>query len=77
MSVELDIYVATSGPYCLGFAAAQIDCSSPRPSFEPHDPARPGILGVHEGMQVVHPGWFWGQIEPQGCCRGQALKEQY
>jgi hypothetical protein len=66
MSAELDIYVATSGPFRLGFAAAQVDSSGPCPSFDARDPEqRPGVLGVHEGMQVVHPGWFWGQVEAQ------------
>ncbi len=65
MSPELDVYVATSGPYRLAFVAAQIDSTAPCPSFDMHEAERPGVLGTHEGMRVVHPGWFWGQADVQ------------
>jgi hypothetical protein len=61
VSPELDVYLATSGPYRLAFVAAQIDSTAPCPSFELGDVNRPGVLGTHEGMRVVHPAWFWGQ----------------
>jgi hypothetical protein len=58
---ELDLYVATSGPYRLAFVSAQIDSTAPCPAFDLGAVPRPGILGMHEGMRVIHPGWLWGQ----------------
>lgn len=65
MKAELDLYVATSGSYKLAFVSAQIDSAAPCPSFDPAQAERPGILGVHEGMQVIHPAWLWGQAPVQ------------
>ncbi|MDB5077382.1 MAG: hypothetical protein JWO42_3561 [Chloroflexi bacterium] len=62
MSPALDLYVATSGPYRLAFVAAQIDSIVPCPSFDANEASRPGVLGTHEGMRVVHPAWFWGDV---------------
>jgi hypothetical protein len=65
VSPELDLYVATSGPYRLAFVAAQIDSIAPCPPFASNVGSRPGILGTHEGMRVVHPAWLWGQVSMQ------------
>src|SRR4051794_15619995 len=60
MSAELDLYVTTSGPYRLGFVAAQIDAVTASPTFDLASVRQPGVLGIHEGMRVLHPAWFWG-----------------
>ncbi len=65
MSVELEVYVATSGPYQMAFAADQIESTGPCPAFAREEAEQPGILGLCDGLQVVHPGWFWGQAEMQ------------
>ena len=65
MSVEIDVYVATSGPYQLAFAADQIESTGPCPAFASDEVERPGVLGIRGGMRVVHPGWFWGEIAMQ------------
>jgi hypothetical protein len=65
VSSELDVYVATSGPYRMAIAASQIDSTAPCPSFELSTIDRPGVLGVHEGMRVIHPGWLWGEVRVQ------------
>ena len=61
MTAELDVYIATSGPYRLGFVSTQIASTAPCPSFDSSQVERPGILGAHDGMVVVHPAWLWGQ----------------
>lgn len=61
MSLELDLYVASSGLYRLAFVSNQIDSTAPCPAFDLETVSHPGILGIHEGMRVIHPGWLWGQ----------------
>ena len=63
MSVELEVYVATSGPYRMAFAADQIESTRPCPAFAGHEGEQPGVLGTRDGLRVVHPGWFWGDAE--------------
>ena len=61
MSVlRFDLYLATSGPYQFAFASDQIEGTAPCPEFKADGAVRPGVLGIHEGMPIVHPGWFWG-----------------
>lgn len=60
MTPEIDIYITTSGPYRFGFVAAQIASTAPCPEFDAGRVARPGILGLHDGVVVVHPAWLWG-----------------
>jgi len=63
MSVEIEVYVVTSGPYRLAFAADQIEASRPCPAFAGYEGEQPGVLGMRDGLRVVHPGWFWGEAE--------------
>jgi hypothetical protein len=63
MSLELEVYVATSGPYRMAFAADQIESTRPCPAFAVAEGDQPGVLGTRDGLLVVHPGWFWGDAE--------------
>jgi hypothetical protein len=65
MKADLDLYVANSGPYRLAFVSAQIASALPSPSFDLGGGERPGVLGAHDGMSVIHPGWLWGQTPAQ------------
>jgi|NGEPerStandDraft_6_1074524.scaffolds.fasta_scaffold396719_1 hypothetical protein len=60
MSESYDLYITSSGPYRLAFMASQIDMVLPCPDFPADEAWRDGVLGTHEGVQVIHPAWLWG-----------------
>ena len=65
MNPELDLYLATSGPYRLAFVSAQIATVAACPHYDVQQAPAPGMLGYYEGMQVIHPGWLWGMAPAQ------------
>jgi len=66
MSIDMALFLVTSGSYRLAFVSEQISTMVACPSFDMDSVVEPGLLGSYEGMQVIHPGWLWGQeVAPQ------------